>query len=78
MGYLTSKDLLADLPENWNENQYVAPNGPQVGLTEQHGYNYLMKQVNNAQVAEIELEELMITGFSDNFLDNAYFGDVVD
>lgn len=36
----------ADLPENWALNQIVAPNGGDVGLSEQHGYNYLMKKVN--------------------------------
>lgn len=41
--------LPADLPEDWAENQIVSPDG--AGLTEQHGYNYLMEQVNNAQTA---------------------------
>lgn len=41
--------LPADLPENWTRGQLVSPNGTEVGLTEQHGYNYLMKQVNNTQ-----------------------------
>lgn len=43
--------LPADLPENWTFQQTVAPTGAEVGLDEQHGYNYLMKQVNNAQKA---------------------------
>lgn len=43
--------LPADLPENWTSLQTVAPTGAEVGLDEQHGYNYLMKQVNNAQKA---------------------------
>lgn len=43
--------LPADLPENWTEGQTVAPDGTDAGLTEQHGYNYLMKQVNAAQEA---------------------------
>ena len=43
--------LPADLPENWQPNQIVAPNGTDVGETEQHGYNYLMEQVNNTQEA---------------------------
>ena len=43
--------LPADLPENWTEGQTVAPNGTDAGLTEQHGYNYLMEQVNAAQEA---------------------------
>ena len=41
--------LPADLPEDWNIAQTVAPDGTKVGLTEQHGYNYLMKMVNQAQ-----------------------------
>lgn len=41
--------LPADLPENWTRGQLVSPNGTETGLTEQHGYNYLMKQVNNTQ-----------------------------
>lgn len=43
--------LPADLPENWTSQQTVAPTGAEVGLDEQHGYNYLMRQVNNAQKA---------------------------
>ena len=43
--------LPADLPEDWVEGQTVAPDGADAGLTEQHGYNYLMEQVNAAQEA---------------------------
>ena len=43
--------LPADLPEDWTGGQTVAPTGAEVGLSEQHGYNYLMKQVNDAQEA---------------------------
>lgn len=43
--------LPADLPENWTSDQIVAPTGAEAGLDEQHGYNYLMRQVNNAQKA---------------------------
>ena len=43
--------LPADLPEDWQPSQTVAPNGTDVGETEQHGYNYLMEQVNNAHEA---------------------------
>lgn len=43
--------LPADLPENWTSGQTVAPTGAEVGMDEQHGYNYLMRQVNNAQKA---------------------------
>lgn len=41
--------LPADLPENWTQGQTISPNGTEVGLTEKHGYNYLMKQVNDTQ-----------------------------
>ena len=41
--------LPADLPENWQYGQIVAPAGADVGLSEQHGYNYLMAQVNAVQ-----------------------------
>lgn len=34
--------LPADLPEDWTGGQTVAPTGAEVGLSEQHGYNYLM------------------------------------
>ncbi len=47
--------LPADLPENWQTGQTVAPQGGDVGLTERHGYNYLMKQVNAAQTAAAQL-----------------------
>lgn len=43
--------LPADLPENWTSQQTVAPTGAEVGMAEQYGYNYLMRQVNNAQKA---------------------------
>lgn len=49
--------LPADLPENWTSQQTVAPTGAEVGMDEQHGYNYLMKQVNNAQKAAKALNE---------------------
>ena len=49
--------LPADLPEDWAENEIVAPEGQSVGLDQQHGYNYLMEQVNNAQTALNEVGE---------------------
>jgi len=49
--------LPADLPENWTSGQIVAPTGAEAGLDEQHGYNYLMKQVNNAQKAVNALDK---------------------
>ena len=50
-------NLPADLPEDWVENQIVAPEGQSVGLSQQHGYNYLMEQVNNAQTAATQIGE---------------------
>lgn len=47
--------LPADLPTNWVYGQTVAPDGSDVGLSQQHGYNYLMEQVNAAQQAAEEL-----------------------
>ncbi|MBM6887871.1 pyocin knob domain-containing protein [Pseudoflavonifractor phocaeensis] len=49
--------LPQDLPETWETNQIVSPDGVSAGLTPQHGYNYLMQQVNNAQQAAQELGE---------------------
>ena len=31
--------LPADLPEDWQDSLIVAPEGADVGLAEQHGYN---------------------------------------
>lgn len=56
MGNIITPELPNDLPENWTDSQYVSPNGTEVGLDEQHGYNYLMKQVNNSQRAINELD----------------------
>lgn len=44
-----ASNLPADLPTNWQTNQIVSPNGTEVGLDTQHGFNYLAKQVNDAQ-----------------------------
>jgi len=44
-----ASNLPADLPTNWQTNQIVSPNGTEVGLDAQHGFNYLAKQVNDAQ-----------------------------
>ena len=51
------QDLPADLPENWTDNQYVSPGGIEVGLTHQHGYNYLNRQVNAVQKAAQEIND---------------------
>lgn len=49
--------LPADLPEDWTSGQIVAPVGADVGLSQQHGYNYLMEQVNAAQRAANAINE---------------------
>lgn len=46
-----------DLPQNWTYGQTIGPQGTDVGLTKQHGYNYLMQQVNATQQAAQELGE---------------------
>lgn len=51
------QNLPADLPENWTDSQYVSPGGTEVGLTPQHGYNYLNRQVNAAQKAAQEIDD---------------------
>lgn len=51
------QNLPADLPENWTDSQYVSPGGTEVGLTPQHGYNYLNRQVNAVQKAAQEIDE---------------------
>ena len=50
------QSLPADLPENWTDSQYVSPGGTEVGLTAQHGYNYLNRQVNAVQKAAKEID----------------------
>lgn len=47
--------LPADLPTDWAYGQTVAPSGAEAGLSQQHGYNYLMQQVNAAQQAAKEI-----------------------
>lgn len=49
--------LPADLPTNWQLEQIVSPDGVSAGLAEQYGYNYLMEQVNAAQIALQQLSE---------------------
>lgn len=53
--------LPADLPEDWNAGQIVAPEGTAVGLTEKHGYNYLMAAVNRAQIGVNKVNEAFET-----------------
>lgn len=69
MSYFISPTLPRNLPENWTEDQYVTPDGTSAGLTEQHGYNYLCRQVNNAQQAILDLSYVAASAY-DNLLDN--------
>lgn len=77
MSYLIPTNLPKDLPENWTDTQYVSPGGVDVGLTPQHGYNYLMKQVNNAQAGVLALGQA-VCSVNNNLLDNSFFMDVVN
>lgn len=53
----TNINLPANLPENWQTSQIVSPSGTDVGLSAQHGYNYLMQQVNDTQEAANTLSQ---------------------
>lgn len=44
-------NLPANLPTNWTQNQIVAPDGSDVGQSTEYGYNYLNRQINDAQTA---------------------------
>jgi hypothetical protein len=61
MGKIVTIDLPSDLPENWSDTQYVSPGGTEVGLSAKHGYNYLMKQVNAAHRAILQLDDKVAT-----------------
>ena len=47
--------LPADLPTDWVYGQTIGPQGTDVGLAKQYGYNYLMQQVNAAQQAATQI-----------------------
>ena len=57
--------LPADLPTDWTQGQTVAPNGADAGLSQQHGYNYLMEQVNAAQSACNEIDDAVSSHIED-------------
>lgn len=77
MSHFLNVDLPRDLPEAWSTDDYVAPEGPDVGLSEQHGYNYLCRQVNNAQKAAMSLATVACAG-SENLVDNSFFEDPIN
>lgn len=70
MGRIITPVLPHDLPENWTDNQFVTPGGTEAGLTEQHGFNYLMKQVNNTQKAVNELDSRVMSTDGGKMLNN--------
>lgn len=78
MSNFLTVSLPQDLPENWKDTQFVSPGGVEVGLTPQHGYNYLMQQVNRAQKGVKELDGAMGSLTGVNLLDNWYFANPVD
>ena len=57
--------LPADLPVDWSPGQIVAPTGEEVGLTPQHGYIYLMEQVNAAHRTLNELTAAVVAYTND-------------
>ena len=57
--------LPADLPEDWVVEQIIAPTGEEVGLSHQHGYNYLMEMVNRAQRSVNQINETLADGGGD-------------
>lgn len=60
-----STPLPADLPTNWQTGQTVSPTGTEVGLTQQHGYNYQAQQINNAQTAINTINEAFENVYGD-------------
>lgn len=61
--------LPADLPEDWTAGQIVAPTGEEVGLSRQHGYNYLMEMVNRAQMGVNAVNEAIADGVGGGFVE---------
>lgn len=78
MGKIITTPLPHNLPENWDNTQYVSAGGIETGLTREHGYNYLMKQVNAAQKAAIQLDEHIGNFGGVNLLHNWYFKNPVN
>ena len=61
--------LPADLPEDWVVEQVIAPTGEEVGLSHQHGYNYLMEMVNRAQRSVNQINETLADGVGGGFVE---------
>lgn len=66
---LLMERLPADLPEDWTAGQIVAPTGEEVGLSRQHGYNYLMEMVNRAQMGVNAVNEAIADGVGGGFVE---------
>ena len=58
MPVIPNYPLPADLPTDWQPDQIIAPNGADVELSEQHGYNYLNGAVNQVQTAINDLVDM--------------------
>ena len=61
--------LPADLPEDWQVEQIIAPTGEEVGLSHQHGYNYLMEMVNKAHRNVNQINETLAGGVGGGFVE---------
>ena len=61
--------LPADLPEDWQVEQIIAPTGEEVGLSHQHGYNYLMEMVNRAHRGVNQINETLADGVGGGFVE---------
>lgn len=61
--------LPADLPEDWRVEQIIAPTGEEVGLSHQHGYNYLMEMVNRAHRSVNQINETLADGVGGGFVE---------
>ncbi len=61
--------LPADLPKDWVVEQIIAPTGEEVGLSHQHGYNYLMEMVNRAQRSVNQINETLADGVGGGFVE---------
>lgn len=66
---VTIELLPADLPENWNAGQIVAPTGEEVGLSHQHGYNYLMEMVNRAHKNVNRISAMLAGGVGGGYVE---------
>ena len=70
--------LPADLPTNWTYGQTVAPAGSDAGLTEQHGYNYLMEQVSVVEHPEAYAFEVVLSDLAGQPADVSGITDAVN